>query len=333
MMNYRTVSDLSESVREWSMEFGDDIDLIVGIPRSGLLVANLMVLYRNLPMTDVVGLRDGRLIDTGYRHDIDLTAVSDVDRVLVVDDSVNTGREMRETRAQLERHDFPFEIEYGAVYASVDGHQYVDHWHEVVSQPRVFEWNIMHHPRLKNWCVDIDGVLCRDPTTEENDDGERYREFITTVDSRVVPSKEIGWLVTCRLEKYREETEAWLDAHGIEYDELVMMDHPSKEARQEAGNHAEYKAETYDSTGADLFIESSPQQAAEIAERTGKPVYCFESNRMVEPGRLPRTHNTVDTYLSRFVESPLSFSREAVGFVYDRGRARLRLAFDRYRDG
>jgi len=332
MMNYRTVSDLSRSVREWCMELGDDIDLIVGIPRSGLLVANLMVLHRNLPMTDVIGLHDGRLTDTGYRHDIDLTAVSDLDRVLVVDDSVNTGREMRETRGQLERHDFPFEIEYAAVYTSVDGHRYVDHWHEVVSQPRVFEWNIMHHPMLKTWCVDIDGVLCRDPTTEENDDGERYREFITNVDSRVVPSEEIGWLVTCRLEKYREETEAWLDAHGIEYDELVMMDHPSKAARQEAGNHAEFKAETYDSTGADLFIESSPQQAAEVAARTGKPVYCFESNRMVEPGRLPRTRNTVDTYLSRFVESPFSFSREAVEFVHDRGRARLRLAFDRHRD-
>jgi len=48
------------------MELGDDIDLIVGIPRSGLLVANLMVLHRNLPMTDVIGLHDGRLTDTGY---------------------------------------------------------------------------------------------------------------------------------------------------------------------------------------------------------------------------------------------------------------------------
>jgi len=37
--------------------------------------------------------------------------------------------------------------------------------------------------------------------------------------------------VTCRLEKYREETEAWLDEHGVTYDNLVMMDHPDMEAR------------------------------------------------------------------------------------------------------
>ncbi len=34
-------------------------------------------------------------------------------------------------------------------------------------------------PRLlENFCVDIDGILCRDPTREENDDGPKYRELI-----------------------------------------------------------------------------------------------------------------------------------------------------------
>ena len=331
-MNFRTVSDLSESVREWSMELGDDIDLVVGIPRSGLLVANLMALHRNLPMTDVIGLTNDRFIDTGYRHGTGLSSISDVDRVLVVDDSVNTGRQMRETRERLERCEFSFEIEYGAVYTSVEGRQYVDHWHEVVTKPRVFEWNIMHHGRLKNWCVNIDGVLCRNPTDEENDDGDRYRKFIGEVDSRVVPTKKIGWLVTCRLEKYRTETEVWLDNHGIVYDELIMMDLPSKEARQKAENHAKYKAEIYDSIGADFFIESSPRQAAEIVEYAGKPVYCFELNQLVEPGRLLRMHNKGSTYLLRFVQNPLSFSQQAGRFVLSRGRERLRLTADQYRN-
>lgn len=330
-MNYRNVADLNESVRRWAGTLPGDIDLIVGVPRSGLLAANLLSLHRNILMTDVDGLCDGRLVDNGYRYGGDVTTVSDIGRVLVVDDSVNTGRQMTETRERLDRHDFPFEIEYGAIFISLEGRRYVDHWQEVVTQPRLFEWNIMHHDSMRNWCVDIDGVLCRDPTSEENDDGENYRKFITSVDSRVVPSKRIGWLVTCRLERYREQTEAWLAEHGIEYDELVMMDLPSKEARQEAGNHAQYKAEVYNSTGADLFIESSPHQASEISSISGRPVYCYESNRLVKPGRIRRMRHRGNSYLSQFVESPISFSQKAGRFVLRRGWAWSHIVSDRYR--
>lgn len=38
----------------------------------------------------------------------------------------------------------------------------------------------MNHGILKKACLDIDGVLCVDPTPEENDDGPRYREFLLT---------------------------------------------------------------------------------------------------------------------------------------------------------
>ena len=329
-MDYRNVSDLNESIRSWTRDVPEDIDLVVGIPRSGLLAANLLCLHLNLPMTDVDGLCEGQLTETGYRYDGDVTSVSDVDRVLVVDDSVRTGRQMTETRERLESREFPFDIEYGAVYITPEGHQYVDHWEEVVPWPRVFEWNMMHHPNLENWCVDIDGVLCRDPTSEENDGGPRYREFVTGVDSHIVPSKEIGWLVTCRLEKYREETEAWLDEHGVEYNELIMMDHPSKEARQAAGNHAEYKADVYESTGATLFIESSPGQAGDIAHRTGKPVYCFEENRLMEPTMVDRTYERGTTYLSRFVRRPLSFSASAGRFLLQRSWHRLNILSNNY---
>ena len=58
--------------------------------------------------------------------------------------------------------------------------------------------------------MDFDGVLCRDPTEEENDDGDKYRYFIANVEPIFKPSVEIGWIVTSRLEKYRDLTENWL---------------------------------------------------------------------------------------------------------------------------
>ena len=326
-MKFKSIPDLNESVRRWAWDLPTSIDLVVGIPRSGLLAANLLCLHLDVPMTDVEGLCREQITETGHRYDDDVSTLSDVNHALVVDDSVYSGRQMTETRERLEAFDFPFEVEYGAAYISSEGHQYVDHWQEVVPTPRAFEWNLMHQSVLRSTCVDIDGVLCRDPTKEENDDGESYREFLTNVEPRIVPSKPVGWLVTCRLEKYRDLTEAWLDEHGIEYDELVMMNLPSKEARRASGTHAEYKAEQYDQTDADLFIESSRRQAAEIAERTGKPVYCYESNQMVQPGTLDRMQNRGGEYLSRFVEDPVAFSLLASRFLFKRGRNRTKRSF------
>ncbi len=39
---------------------------------------------------------------------------------------------------------------------------------EVIDRPRIFEWNVLHHPGiLKDACLDIDGVLCHDPSHEQ----------------------------------------------------------------------------------------------------------------------------------------------------------------------
>ena len=321
-MNYKSVADLNDEAHRFARDHPIDADLVVGIPRSGLLAANLLCLYLDVPMTDVDRLCEGKLIDTGAR-DRENRSFGDIDSVLVVDDSVKSGRQMTETQSRLAEHDFPFEVSYGAIYVSPQGHKYVDYWGEVVSSPRVFEWNLLHHPTLQYSCVDIDGVLCRDPTPEENDDGERYREFLAGVEPNVVPNLRIGNLVTSRLEKYREETEEWLDEQGIQYDTLVMMDLPSKEARQERGNHARYKADVYDSTDAPLFIESDPRQAAEISRRTSKPVFCYETKEMIRPGHAKRVYRTAERAASKLRSDPKAFPAIAGKYLYYRGYHRI----------
>ena len=116
-------------------------------------------------------------------------------------------------------------ITYGVIYA-ISGCP-LRHCKQL-ELPRIFEWNVMHHHLLVSSCIDIDGVLCRDPTEAENDDGAAYERFLDTVPAREVPEAPLGWLVTCRLEKYREQTEAWLNRHAIRYRELVMLDLPDK---------------------------------------------------------------------------------------------------------
>ena len=284
-INYRSFADLSRDVRKWCRDLPKDIDLIVGIPRSGMLVANLASLILNIPYTDLCGFCEGRFIDTGKRgkERKDSVSMAKVRKAFVVDDSVGSGSALCEAKERVESAGLQGKTIYGAVYVAPGRHKDVDYLHEVLPFPRVFEWNVLNHCILSNSCMDIDGVLCRDPSEKENDDGPRYVKFIEEVDPLVTPTYRIGYLVTCRLEKYRKQTENWLRNHGILYDELIMMDYPDKESRIKAGSHGSFKADAYKETGAALFIESSHRQSVEIAQNSGRSVFCTEAWTMVDP--------------------------------------------------
>jgi uncharacterized HAD superfamily protein len=157
----------------------------------------------------------------------------------------------------------------------------VDLHFALIPMPRVFEWNLWHHSMMDTTCVDIDGVLCIDPTAAQNDDGTQYLQFLESALTKHIPSTRIAMLVTSRLEKYRPQTEAWLKNAGVKYDELVMLDLPDMETRRKLGIHGSFKAEVYQkATNCNLFIESDFNQAQTIAEITKKPVYCVETNEM-----------------------------------------------------
>lgn len=329
-MNYRSIADLNVAIKQWISELPEDLDLIVGVPRSGLLVAILLGFYLNLPITDVEGLCEGRILQAGQRlGSAEIPDLSTEHKVLVVDDSVNSGIQMKQVRLRIESAGLPHRINYAAVYVSPQGHRYVDYWYEVVDLPRVFEWNVMHHGILANSCVDIDGVLCRDPTERENDDGEKYQRFLTNVKPLIIPTKTIGWLVTCRLEKYRELTEEWLKKHRIRYKQLIMMDLPDKKTRLALGNHVKFKAEVYKPIKALLFIESSKEQAYEIVRLTGKPVLCTETGEMINPGVLAGSYSRGRELVSKAMNDPFAASIKAPRFfkgLIDKMRWRIAAA-------
>lgn len=303
-MNYRSIANLSDQVLGWSRELPADFDLIVGIPRSGLLAATLLALYQNLPLTDLDGFIEGRLLTPGSRPNMRINTtrsalynsetghstaaglgVSPL-KVLVVDDSMRSGQTLQSTKERIEAAHLPHEVYYGVVYIAPTppkAKEKVDFYCEELSLPRIFEWNILHSWLLAESCVDIDGVLCRDPLEEEDDDGPCYEAFLRDVPPFHRPAVKIGALVTCRLEKYRALTEAWLALHGIEYDELIMMDYPDKAARRKADRHGAYKADVYKRSGAQLFIESNPRQARQIASLSGREVFCVETMQMIYP--------------------------------------------------
>lgn len=288
-MNYRSLNDLSYLSTRFASKVATDVDLIVGIPRSGMLAASIISLKLNLPLTDLYSfLRNDELKRGSTRHykRSELVLPQQAQKILLVDDSISSGNSMLAAVERV-REVFAGEITTMAVFAEKHNRDKVDFYFELVEQPRMFEWNIMHHPFMAQACLDIDGVLCVDPTQEENDDGPNYLQFLSSTRPLFIPSIKVAHLVTSRLEKYRAQTEEWLQRHGVQYEQLHMLDLPSAEERRRLNMHHKFKAEVYArEPRARLFIESEASQALEIMKATRKPVYCIETNEMYQPGAI-----------------------------------------------
>lgn len=275
MLTVKSVSDLNVSIANGLHRLDrSKIDAIVGIPRSGMIAASILATHLQKPLADVEGFCSGRV----YRRFHTKTAAA---RILLLDDTVNKGRAMSWAVETIRQKRPDVQITRAAVWhSSATTSDMIDFTFEHCPSPRVFSWNMWKHIRLPNWCFDMDGVLCRDPLKEENDDGPMYLRFLETAEPLFIPQRPIGHIVTCRLERYRKPTESWLRRHGIQYDGLHMMQHPDKQARMAAGGRGEWKAEHCKKLGAEFFIESNPGQAAKIAKIAGVPVWCTRTQSL-----------------------------------------------------
>lgn len=270
-MIFVSYAQLVKDVVAWSEELSLGYDVIVGVARSGLLPATILALHRNVALADVMTFAQGKVLSGGFRDQHQRRG-----KALVVDDSTLSGRSLSGAAGWM-CHLTQWEIDYGAVYGvSASRQSFFKH----LPLPRIFEWNMFHGYWAKQACVDIDGVLCRDPTVAENDDGPKYLEFIRTVTPRHHATVQLHTLCTGRLEKYRSATVDWLSRYGIVYKNLVMHPAKSKEERMQLRDHAIRKAEHYRRSPCKVFIESSDMQAREIYSRTKKPVICTDTMKL-----------------------------------------------------
>ena len=252
-------------------------DVVVHIPRSGTIPASLIATYLCRPLASVEEYAR-KLV--GCRK----SETKKQDRVLLVDDSVRTGQQMVKAidRIRAERPDT--QIATLSVYLSNDlrGQRRVVtpdiSLHEHGDGFYMFPWFMWKTPRLEHVAVDMDGVLCRDATKAEDDDGPAYAQFLRRAEPKFRPLDfKVGWIVTGRLERYRAETEDWLGARGINFGRLIMGPWKMKDERR--GKAASWKGEVYRDLPAKLFIESSEREAQTIAAVSGKTVFSVESGR------------------------------------------------------
>ena len=282
MYHYRTFDDMAKCIRKNISKIPFDFDRIVGIPRSGIIPAYMIALFLNKKACSLDELLQNTQLSSGYSREVDGTDC--IKKILIVDDSVHSGIAIGHTKEKIQAaaHLKNIEIKYLAIFAREQAISFVDYYFEIVPVPRIFQWNYLNINVNERSCFDIDGVLCVDPTPEENDDGEKYRNFILNARPLYIPKYKIKALVTSRLEKYRALTEEWLCKNNVQYEKLFMLDLPNKEARIAMGAHGKFKAKIFAQSDAQLFVESEPKQAEEIARLSGKPCICVGNDRYYE---------------------------------------------------
>lgn len=306
-MQFITYNELNKDIIKNIHKIPQDIDLIVGIPRSGLMLACMIGLYMNKPIADLDTFLNKSFFSVGNTKDQSkiVSNYTQIKKIVVVEDTVCSGKSICDAKKKVISNISSVEVLYLAAYTHKNTSNLVDIYFKNIDDDRAFEWNYMHNTLLERACIDIDGVLCVDPTEEQNDDGKKYKEFLINADTKLLPTRKVGYIVTSRLEKYRPETEQWLKEHNICYKKLFMMNIATARERQIVGNHAAFKAHIFKQLKDTIwFIESCDYQARDIAQSTGKAVFCVESHCFFPENYVRRTkvrlkHNLIHPLKNR----------------------------------
>lgn len=268
MLNFRTVADLTRDLAHAAPALTEGVQAVVGVPRSGVLAASILALHAQLPLGTV----------DDYCHGAGNASAAQ--RVLLLDDTVCGGGSMRRAVAQVREARPEAKLIRAAVYrAPGTGPNAVDRHVSTLPTPRAFEWNIWRSVHLPKIAFDLDGVICKDPTVID-DDGPKFEAHVRNATPLGLPTRRVGLIVTCRLERWRPLTEAWLKEHGVKYGRLHMMRYPTAKARRAAGKHGHWKGDIFRNSKAVMFVESSVRQSKVIAQMASKPVWCFEDRLM-----------------------------------------------------
>ncbi len=276
-MNFRSVEALNLALIAQLHTLGD-VDCVVAVPRSGLVPATLVSLYRNVELFTAPEMFERGESVHGVTRSPRASGGEKRRRVLVVDDSCNTGDSITEAVARVRRADPSARVESFVVYATAHSTSAVDRWCEIVDQPRVFEWNLLHHPLANSFGFDLDGIFCPDPVVGPDGDGAEMAAFYRDAPVRIAPTYPVGAIITSRTHDHEDVTRQWLADHSVGYDEIHFFP-GSADARRALGLHAAYKARVYAASDLALFVESDPSQAYEIQRITGRPVVCWSERR------------------------------------------------------
>jgi uncharacterized HAD superfamily protein len=281
-------SDLHRLIQANLSSIDPKTDLIVAIPRSGYVPAGHIATLLNKPMISLESFSNLSQVDNRFTLRSLLIPKSNPKNILVVDDSTCTGSRMNNAVELVSRRWPTSSITTLSVAVASNFNFRPDVYFFESPAPRMFAWNMFNHSQLtKHLAVDLDGILCDDPNQEQNDDGTNYLDFIRGARIKIRPQERVKAIVTGRLEKYRGQTEDWLQKNDIKYTHLLMNDAPSALYRRtekftetgfEVDQISHFKSRILQEIKPTAFIESNLVQASNIHKITGISTYAFDDD-------------------------------------------------------
>lgn len=285
---YRTIIPYHSSIKlikfdklySFSLDFAkklpNDFDVIIGVPRSGLIVGNLLANAMGKPLTTPDLFLQGQI---WYSKDVSRPVVK---KVLVVEDVINSGRALRKAVSNIRAYNSSIDVKTASLFVTVNGVHAVDYCYAVLNDAASFEWGLLSSPVdcIGSLAVDFDGVLCHDCIEEISKNRVLYEKWLDAVEPYLIPTFEIEAIITARLEKYRPQTERWLKKYGVKYKRLIMLDLPNEQSRT-FGRIIRHKVSSILEVKPRWYWESSFIEARAIHFQTKLPVLCTQYMKIV----------------------------------------------------
>jgi hypothetical protein len=239
-VDYVTVAKLVDDTLSAVQKLPSGISGVIGVPRSGMIPASILSTLLHIPLYTLKDYQPVK-VSSGRRMQ---THSSEDGKLLLVDDSIGSGFQIRQLRKNVSGFDDMIKL---VVYVPKEKDHLVDLFARHQPLPHCFEWNIVNSPLVTQAGLDMDGFICEDITHEP----------------KHIPRAGLApAIITARPENEREKTETWLRDQGAKYSELVMWPrHPDERTLQSV---AEWKAKEVRDRKLVFYVESDPILADEI---------------------------------------------------------------------
>ena len=282
---FLTLNDLIEDCKNHLLPKLGELKLkgIAGVPRSGYLPASICALWLNIPLYSFSDLGEFHLLSG--RSQFGGQRMKDYKqgegKMLVLDDTVYGGKSINEVKEILKNHK---QVLYGSLYVNPRSLHVVDVYGKELPPPHFLEWNFFNSAYIQSAVLDFDGILSPNVPYEICKNEADYIDYITNVEPlyhRIPRTYTCKGIITARLEKYRDITEAWLEKHKIKYGFLRMFPTEKEEIRN--SNHifeaAGFKSKEFTNSNAAYFVESEPAEAKLIRKQCYRLVICPDEGK------------------------------------------------------
>ena len=131
-IKFHTFQQMANIIKRNLYKLPNDIDLIVGVPRSGIIPAYIIALFLNKKVCSMNEFINNLSPLNGDRILEDV----EIKKVLIVDDSISTGSALNKNKKLIQdlKLDKKYNIEYCCVFATSDSKTMIDYYFKKLFQ-------------------------------------------------------------------------------------------------------------------------------------------------------------------------------------------------------